>query len=216
MKELYLHPENIQQVTKEIFFETLAYSKSHRPELEAGKMALIIVDMQDYFLKEDGHAFVPSSAAIIPNIIRLQEFCLDKGIPVFFTRHINTLENARMMSIRFQELISEDHPFSGIHKAFDTSCCEVINKPQFDAFHETDLEDKLRENGVEQLIFTGVMTNLCVETTLRSAFVKGFDPILPVETTAAYNLEFHKSTFKNLSYGFAYPVLLDDLIEEIK
>lgn len=119
------------------------------------------------------------------------------------------------MSIRFEQLITEDHPFSGIYESFNTDGCEVIHKPQFDAFFETDLEDRLKENGVEQIIFTGVMTNLCVETTLRSAFVKGFDPILPVDTTAAYNLEFHKSTFKNLSYGFAYTVLLEDLLKEI-
>ena len=216
MKEVYFHPSNINEVTKEIFFEIIAYTKSYRPKLKASKLALIIIDMQDYFLKKEAHGFVPSSGAIVPNVIRLQKHCLDKGIKVYFTQHINTLENARMMDVRFDELISEDHPFSGISNQFVLDDCEIIQKPQFDAFFETDLEEKLRKDGVEQIIFAGVMTNLCVETTLRSAFVKGFDPIIPVDTTAANNLEFHKSTLKNLSYGFAYTVLLNDLLKEIK
>ena len=42
------------------------------------RAALLVLDMQSYFMEEDSHAFIPSAAAILPNIMRLQEFFLKK------------------------------------------------------------------------------------------------------------------------------------------
>ena len=60
---------------------------------------------------------------------------------------------------------------------------------------------------------TGVMTNMCCETTARSAFVRGFEVIMPVDATAAYNYEFHLATFLNMSYMFAAPLNTTTLIK---
>nr|GMD18105.1 nicotinamidase 2-like [Ipomoea batatas] len=54
--------------------------------------------------------------------------------------------------------------------------------------------------------FTGVMTNLCCETTARDAFVRGFRVFFSTDATATSSAELHDATLKNMAYGFAYLV----------
>ena len=58
--------------------------------------------------------------------------------------------------------------------------------------------------GVEEVIVTGVMTNLCCDTTAREAFIRGFRVFFSTYATATSDLELHEATLKNLAYGFAY------------
>ena len=60
------------------------------------RAALLVLDMQDYFLREGSHAFIPSAPAILPNIEKLIESFYEANRPVIFTRHLNT--DAGMMS----------------------------------------------------------------------------------------------------------------------
>lgn len=69
----------------------------------------------------------------------------------------------------------------------------------------------LRGMGVEEVVVTGVMTNLCCETTAREAFVRGFRVFFSADATATANRELHEATLKNMAYGFAYLVDCDRL-----
>lgn len=60
--------------------------------------------------------------------------------------------------------------------------------------------------GIKEVIVTGVMTNLCCETTAREAFVRGFRVFFSTDATATSLPELHDATLKNLAYGFAYLV----------
>jgi isochorismate hydrolase len=92
----------------------------------------------------------------------------------------------------------------------------VVTKSQYDAFYQTELEAILNEKGIKQLIVTGVMTHLCCESTIRAAFIRGFEVLFPVDGTATYNFDFHRSSFLNISHGFATPVLIDDLLKQLE
>lgn len=216
MKERYFNTSNIDIVSQKIFDEILPYSKSYRTPINSTKIALLIIDMQDFFLKENGKGYIPSAPPIIPKISALQEVCIDKGIDVYLSKHINTKADAGMMAVRWKELITKEDPSSQIIDKLNLKECKLIIKSQFDVFYKTDLEEKLRRNNIEQLIITGVMTNLCCETTVRSAFVRGFDPIFPIDTTAAYNYNFHLGSFRTLSYGFTSPILSNQVMEGLK
>lgn len=82
----------------------------------------------------------------------------------------------------------------------------VVRKDTYSAFRGTRLEERLREMGVEEVIVTGVMTNLCCETTAREAFVRGFRVFFSTDATATSSEELHEATLKNMAYGFAYLV----------
>ena len=62
----------------------------------------------------------------------------------------------------------------------------VVIKRRFDAFYQTDLELLLRCWGVKTIVFAGVVADVCVETTLRSAYVRDFDVVLARECIAAW------------------------------
>ncbi|MEO0183159.1 MAG: isochorismatase family protein, partial [candidate division WOR-3 bacterium] len=74
----------------------------------------------------------------------------------------------------------------------------------------------LETQKIKQLVITGVMTNLCCETTARNAFVRGFEIFFVVDGTATQNELMHWATLVNLSYGFAIPVLTEEIINCFK
>ncbi|RJP54119.1 MAG: isochorismatase family protein [Anaerolineaceae bacterium] len=179
--------------------------------LHLGRAALLVLDMQNYFLREDAHAFIPSAPAILPNIQKLISEFESHNRPIVFTRHVNTDADAGMMSRWWRNVIRAESPDSLIHASLDTSKGIVLEKTQYDAFHNTSLEDILRGRGVEQVIVTGVMTHLCCESTARSAFMRGFEVLFCLDGTATYTEAFHRSALLNLSHGFAIPVLCEEV-----
>lgn len=178
--------------------------------------ALLVLDMQSYFLEKTSHAFVPSGLAILPGVLQLVAAYEESGQPVVFTRHMNTLMDAGMMARWWSELISPDTPPSDIIPELSNHAGIVLIKSQYDAFLGTELDNILRKRGVGQVVITGVMTHLCCETTARSAFMRGFEVFFTVDGTATYTQAFHQATLLNLSHGFAIPVLVDEVLAAFK
>ena len=180
------------------------------------KIVLLVTDMQNFFLEPNSHAFIPSAKAIIPNINSLIEVFRKHELPIIFSKHHNNIENAAMMKKWWGDLLYENSFESEIVKEFDTKDAVIIEKNQYDAFYNTIFEKILNAKNVQQLVVCGVMTNLCCETTVRSAFCKGFEVFFPIDATAANNYSFHLSTFQNLTYGFTPATLTNELIEEFE
>ena len=178
--------------------------------------ALLILDMQRYFLDKHSHAFIPSALPIISKLKKMATVYIKKGLPVILTRHLNTTDDAQVMARWWKDLIQEGDELSEIIPKFKLPCTEIIIKTQYDGFYKTPLEKILKDKGISQLIVTGVMTHLCCETTARSAFVKGFDVFFSIDGTATYYEDFHWASLLNLTHGFAVPILLEDLIMKIE
>jgi isochorismate hydrolase len=176
------------------------------------RSALLLLDMQAYFLDESSHAFVPSGPAILPGINALIHAFSSMNLPIFITRHLNTPQDAGLMATWWRDLLSPDNPLSGIDPRLKIQSGVTINKTRYDAFLDSPLEKLLREKGVRQLVICGVMTHLCCETTARSAFMLGFEVFFTVDGTATYNEAFHRASLLNLAHGFASPVLVRDIL----
>ena len=180
--------------------------------MRPGRAALLVLDMQAYFLQPDSHAYVPSAPAIVPGISALLRAFRRAGRPIFFTQHGNTPEDAGMMMQWWRELIKPRSAHSQLIGQLDTSKAFIINKSQYDAFHQTALERRLRVHGTEQVVISGVMTHLCCECTARAAFMRGFEVYFTVDGTATYNEELHRASLLTLSHGFAIPVLIEEIV----
>lgn len=215
MKEQYFTQDNIFEQSLKIKKTVQKFSRHKEFFIKNQSAALLVVDMQNYFLDPDSHAFIPSAKAIIPNIKLLINTCLQFDIPVIFTQHINNAQNAGMMNLWWNDFITEKNPLSKINEEVYIPDSLIIKKTQYDSFYKTRLEQELKQLNKTQLIICGVMTNLCCETTVREAFVRGFVPFLPIDATAAYNYDFHLSTIRNLAYGFTLPVLTNEIIEKL-
>lgn len=208
MKEPYFSRETIQHKAAKMLDELQISARM--PFLIPDKSALLVLDMQDYFLNSSSHAHIPSASAILPGLQKLIDAYAQRQYPIIFTQHINTSENSAMMGVWWHEVITQENPLSKLTSELDTSKGSVLRKPQYDAFYKTDLEDMLIRRGISQVVISGVMTHLCCETTARSAFMRGFEVFFTIDGTATYNEKFHRSTLVNLAHGFARPILVSD------
>jgi isochorismate hydrolase len=214
MKTAYFSQDNIARAAGDMLARLEGIYR-RRPLSPGSRPALLVLDMQDYFLDPDSHAFVPSAPAIVPGIRQLIAAFEAQTLPVFFTRHLNTPKNAGMMARWWRDLIAADHPFSQITGQFDISKGTVIEKTQYDAFHKTELENLLVEANVTSVVICGVMTHLCCETTARAAFTRGLSAWFTIDGTATYNADHHFSTLLNLAHGFATPVTVAEVLAAI-
>jgi nicotinamidase-related amidase len=138
-----------------------------------------------------------------------------RGLPVVYTRHVNTQQDAGSLGEWWNDIIRPDDPLSEITDQLDTSIGSVVEKSQYDAMHGTGIERMLRDLGMKRVVITGVATHLCCETTARSAFVRGFQVTMPFDATATYDEDHHLASLLNLSHGFATITTVGDLVAAI-
>jgi len=216
MKEAYFTFVSIFQKSIDMLQEIREQVQQRSIPFVPGQSALLVLDMQRYFLENSSHAYVPSAQALIPGIGELiQEYTM-RNLPVILTRHLNSAQNAKLMARWWKELIHEANPLSEIIEELHVSKGIVLKKSQYDAFYDTSLEDILKKNRVNQVVICGVMTHLCCETTARSAFMRGFEVFFTVDGTATYNENFHLATLLNLSHGFATATLVSELLTSLR
>lgn len=167
------------------------------------KCALLVIDMQNHFSD--------IANPIIPALNTTINLCRSRKIPVLFTRHNHKSPSDYGMLGEWwdEKLIFDGTPDADLlpNLALDKKVDLVVEKKNtYSAFHGTGMEEILREMEIEEVIITGVMTNLCCETSARDAFVRGFRVFVSTDSTATSNTELHESTLKNMAYGFAYLV----------
>ncbi len=211
MKNCYFNHETISNKSLTMLQKLEKSIKIHKINFIPEQSALLVLDMQRYFLDANSHAYIQNALPIISKIKKLADVFNEKNLPVILTRHLNTKEDAKLIDRWWKDLISEKDNLSEIIPELNFPNSIVIRKTQYDGFYQTPLEDILKEKGIVQIIITGVMTHLCCETTARSAFVRGFTVFFPVDGTATYNKNFHWATLLNLSHGFTIPVLMKEL-----
>lgn len=214
MKERYFQPDTIDSLTGH-WMEMYASPRKNRLQpFRIQQAALLILDMQEYFLDPESHAYIPSGEAIVPHLNRIGRYFRQEGRPVLATRHANSEANAGRMGDWWSELLTEDHPRGGLHPDLNIDPEEIVLKSQYDAFFGSDLAQRLSGEEVEQLVIGGVMAHLCCETTARSAFVQGYEVFFLIDGTATYSEEFHRGTLRNLAHGFAVLTTVKDLAGE--
>ena len=216
MKEPYFSPQHYEQTAQKMYQRILPFRSRRGFSFEPERSALLVLDMQHYFLDTSSHAYVPSAGTIIPNIQRLITAYSDNEYPLFFTKHINNTDNAGLMAGWWRELITADSSASEIIPDFNTSVGVVLQKSQYDAFYKTVLAELLQEKSINQIVICGVMTHICCETTARSAFMQGFDVFFTIDGTATYNQEHHMATLVNLSHGFVTAVLTSEILDKME
>lgn len=209
-KERYLTSENAEEKVN-FWLSSLARARGRRKVIfgqHSGRSAaLLVIDMQRYFTHADSHAFVPSADVAIQNINRLVE-CFNTEL-VVYTRHIDA-ENSIMLKW-WESGLFKDNPLSEIDARIKLRG-KVVSKHTYSAFYKTKLETLLKKNHIERVYITGLLTNLCCETTARDAFVHGYEVFLIADATATYNEQLHFATLLNLSHGFARVVSTKEVL----
>ena len=173
--------------------------------------ALLIIDMQEFFAD-----MVVNS---MPRVIELSDFFTKRGLPQYFTQHGHTEEElsgkvpnqlVRKWGADGSIAIGSPHwqLIPDVVEAFKKAGePRIVRKNTYDAFINTDLEEQLKNDGVERIVVVGVMTDCCCDTTARSAFNRGFETWLVSDACGSANATQHKAGLKG--FGFAFGEVLD-------
>ncbi|KAJ9602036.1 hypothetical protein H2200_013396 [Cladophialophora chaetospira] len=176
--------------------------------------ALLIIDMQNGFLHPSGTfgtlgLDTSRLRAVVPAINNLRSLAHSLSIPVFFTRlawnEDYSDSGILLTSVPYGEAARQVKGF--IRGTWDVEVVDelapqegevVIDKTRHTAFYDTSLESELQRRGVDQLIVTGVGTNVCVESTVRDAVTRGWHCVLVEGATATLDEEEEKAVEEEL------------------
>jgi len=163
--------------------------------MDASRSALVVVDMQNGFCDPEGS--IPRTGAAlfeldetIAAIGEALDAAHEAGVPVIYTAHcfLPGLTDADP-STRRRFAPDSGHLVRGSWDAEVIPALSprpgdtVVEKNRFDAFLRTDLERVLADLSSTSLVITGVVTNVCVAATARSAWMRDFEVTVPADTT---------------------------------
>ena len=170
--------------------------------IDPARTALIVVDMQNDFVKEGGTLVVPDAQATIPNVKSLLDFARGSGMKVVFTQDTHEEgdpeweiwpEHVRKGSWGW-EIVDELRPLEGEL---------VLNKVRYDAFYGTHLDHFLRLWGTGTLVICGTVANICVHYTAASAALRWFEVVIPKDATSALDPFDLEASLRQTSFLFA-------------
>lgn len=185
--------------------------------LDPGRAALVVIDMQRDFIEPGGFgASLGNDVSLLASAVAPTRALLDawraRRWPIVHTResHASDLSDCPPAKrhrgspkLRIGDpgpmgrLLVRGEPGCEIVPALAPEAGEiVIDKPGKGAFHATGLQAELQRLAVTQLVFAGVTTEVCVQTTMREANDRGYDGLLVEEATASYFPAFKAATIE--------------------
>ncbi|MDO9418456.1 cysteine hydrolase family protein [Pararhizobium sp.] len=207
--------------------------------LKADRIALIVIDMQRDFAEPGGFGAslgndVGRIIKIVPDVKRLIEGFRSAGLPVIHTMEchrpdLSDLPPAKRSRGNPSLRIGDEGPMGRVLVAGEPGTAIlpelapvdgeiVIEKPGKGAFYATELGAILKEKGIEQLVFAGVTTEVCVQTTMREANDRGYECLLIDEATESYFPEFKQAAMAMITAQggiVGWTAHLDDLLEAL-
>ena len=189
-------------------------------------LGLIVVDMQNGFVSKGGSYDLLGMNTleyqkIIPKTKELIAFCRSKNIPIFYTEAVREASGIdlltrvhRLLPLAREERLKVPITVRGtwdaqtIDEIKPTEKDHIVIKRRDGAFQDTELRVWLQSEGINTLIFCGVDTSICVETSLREAFNSGYDVILVSDATASGIPKHYETTLERVRdyYGLVVDV----------
>ena len=205
----------------------VAYSENPSFAVSPEKTALLVIDMQDEFVKPQWTPFwVPEATRIVNRVRRLIGFCRGRKIPVIFTAFARTHSNldrpktGAFMPNRYRGKVPDDPAYFKEgriwHELKPRQDELVVHKPSYGAFFDTPLESILKNLGRDTVIICGTLTNFCCGTTARQAYERGFKVIVGSDVTATDDPELQEAELKTLRKGFAMVMTSAEIIKKLE
>lgn len=192
--------------------------------LDPGRCALIVIDMQNAFVAEGATFETPGAREMIPRLERLIRCARERQMPIVWTQSDHRPPYGGLMLRKFPAIAKEHVLWQG-EPSFEMYPNMIqpregpleyrIVKHKFDAFFETDLDAILRYHRVDTVIITGTATNACCESTARSAFMRDYKVVFPGDANATFDEAMHRATLVNIDLLFGRVLTTEELLAEI-
>jgi ureidoacrylate peracid hydrolase len=196
-------------------------------DLDPARSALVVVDMQNAFMLPGvAHSLCPMAQEIVPNINRLARAVRAAGGTVFWIKTTFTEEALRSWSTYFEmarpervakriEALTADSLGHRLWSGLDVQPQDpIVEKNRFSAFIQgsSGLASALRERGLDTVLVTGTVTNVCCESTARDAMMLNFKTIMVTDANAAATDEDHAASLTAFYLTFGDIMSTDMLI----
>ena len=164
-------------------------------------------------------------AEVVPTLKRLIDYCRRAKIPIFYSQAvreesgIDLLTRSHRILPKSREERIKKRPIC-IRGSWDAEIVEqlkpsvddhVVIKRRDSVFQDTEFEVWLQSLGIDSIIFSGIDTSICVESSLRDAFNHGYDILMISDATASNNLDHYNSTLDNIRNYYGLVMNLDEL-----
>ena len=170
--------------------------------------ALVLIDLQNDYFPGGTMELVGAEAAVARAAALLEAFRA-RSLPIFHIRHLAKRPGATFFV--------PGTPGAEIHAAVAPAAGEpVVTKHFPSAFRETTLLDALRQADAKNLVVAGMMTHMCVDTTVRAATDLGFACSLAQDACATRDLQFGGETVEAAKVQLAYLAALHGSFATVK
>ena len=178
------------------------YEVHDEVRVDPAKTALVVVDMQNDFVKEGGTLAVPDAEATIPKLQGLLDLARGSGMKVVFTQDTHTYGDPEW-EIWPEHVREGSWGWKIVDELAPREDELVIRKVRYDAFYGTHLDHYLRVWGVNSLVICGTVANICVHYTAASAALRWFEVVIPRDATSALDPFDLEASLRQTSFLFA-------------
>ena len=188
--------------------------------------ALLLVDLQNAFCLPDGsfarRGFtIENLDGVLAGCLRLREAAAARAWDVLLTRLVYDPDYSDAgLLVADQPMIRELGAYAAggrdaeiVRALAPRSGDVVIDKTRYDPFLGTGLESLLRRRGVGSIVVAGLLTNVCVESTVRGAYDRDFRAAVASDATGSYDPALHHAALSTMARHFARVAAVAQLIE---
>jgi ureidoacrylate peracid hydrolase len=195
--------------------------------LDPARTALVVIDLQIFFMEPGQAVEVPAARGIVPNVNRLARASRAAGATVVWVQMTQSPAEMESWSVFYQHVLSRQQALNevrcltaGEHGHALWPGLEVepgdlkVAKRRFSAFIQgsSNLEQLLRARGIDTLIITGTTTTTCCQTTALDAMQLNFKIVFMADATAASSDEAHNAVLANMLNVFGDVRMTDDVV----
>ena len=221
LHKIALSPDIVARVTRRRGGKLHAYDT-----LNPATTALVVIDMQNVWVKQGMPAYSPYCEAIVPNINRLAAATRRAGGKVYWVRAIYGDDAPRTWSAYMDFLdrgqmedmldaLTDGNEGAELWPDLDIQPeDEITIKRRFSALIQgsSDLGERLGTAGIDTLIVTGTATNVCCESTARDAFMLNYRTLMVSDANATSSDEAHNASLNALFNRFADVFTADEVV----
>lgn len=195
-------------------------------KIDPARTALLVIDMQNDFVLEGYPMEVPMARQRVPAMREMIQACRRAAIPVIYTQHIlldafpiSPLEatyNPRLLQAGMRRGSFGAEVVEALKPRTEDI---VIEKHRYDAFHNTPLQTILATlrglNAIDTLIISGTLTEVCCESTARSAYMRDYKVVFASDATGALSEQAQRTTEHNIRHFFGRTLSVAQIIAEL-
>lgn len=201
--------------------------------MEIDKTAVIVVDMQNDFVREEAPMSLPSCREAIPNAKRIIDACRKAGMPIIYLKYIAGPKETLIWTWspklfpdvkccwknhkRYYPDIDREAEVSDIiDEIYPEQGDVIVEKYGYNGFYNSNLENVLRANQIEFTVIFGALTPICVDDTISGAFERQFKVLAISDATGTFEEEYHKNSLKRIEMKYGRVMTTDEFLAELE